>query len=346
MAPSREFLQRMPKVELHVHIEGSIRPETVLKLARKNDVALPADTVEGLAEWYRFRDFPHFVEVYVGVTRCVQTAEDIETVLWEFMQGQAEQNVLYTEATYTASTVETHCGIPWPEQRAVIESVLPVAERQLGTRLRLILDIVRGETPEQAMTTLDRVTDAMGSGVCGLGIAGFESRGTLAYREVFAEAARRGLPVAAHAGETEGAWSVAETLDVTGAPRIGHGVRSLEDPAVVERLVSEGVVLEVCPTSNVCLGVVPDLASHPIQRLIEAGVAVTVNSDDPPMFGTSLTEEWVRCSETFAWDEATARRLTETAAQAAFLPAAERESLVQRLRTGFDSLAASRAAAL
>lgn len=346
MAPSGEFLTRMPKVELHVHVEGSIRPETVLKLARKNGVSLPADTVEGLADWYRFRDFPHFVEVYVGVTKCVQTPDDIETVLWEFMEGQASQNVLYTEATYTASTIEKHCGISWSQQRAAIERVLPEAERRLGTRLRLILDIVRGETPDEAMTTLDRVTQALGSGVCALGIAGFESRGTLAYADVFAEAARRGVPVAAHAGETEGAWLVAETLDVTQATRIGHGVRSLEDAAVAERLVADGIVLEVCPTSNVCLGVVPEFCQHPIQRLMDAGIAVTVNSDDPPMFGTTLTDEWAKCAATFDWDMATVRRLTETAVGAAFLPEADRAALHGRVRAGFDALVSPSASAL
>ena len=323
-----EFLAKMPKVELHVHIEGSIRPETVLALARKNGVALPADSVEGLRHWYEFRDFPHFVEVYVAVTKCIKTADDLEFIGREFLQGQADQNVLYTEATYTACTIEKYCGISVRDQLEAMNRAISWGRSELGVDMQLVLDIVRGDTPERAMEVVHWVAEWLGNGVCALGIAGFEKLGTKPYAEAFAEARRLGLPVTAHAGETEGAWSVSETLDVTGAHRIGHGVRAIEDPEVLRRLIDEGIVLEVCPTSNVCLGGFPSLAEHPIQRLIDAGVKVTLNSDDPPMFSTSITEEWIRCAETFGWEEATVRRLSETAVEAAFLPEGRKAELL------------------
>lgn len=334
MPVSAEWIRQLPKVELHVHIEGSIRPETVLRLAEKNGIALPASDVEGLKHWYEFRDFAHFVEVYVKVTECVRTVEDLEFVLCEFIRGQAEQNIVYTEGTYTASTVETRCGIPFPEQLAALQRARAWGNQELGVDIQFVLDIVRGDSPERAMQVMRWVADSLGQGVCALGIAGFESRGTVIYREVFAEARRLGIPVTAHAGETEGAWSVAETLDITGAKRIGHGVRSIEDPNLMRRLRDEEVVLEVCPTSNVCLGVVPLLSQHPLPVLMEAGIAVTVNSDDPPMFGTTLTDEWIRCAETFRWDEATILKLNETAIEAAFLSDEAKRSIPRPSRSG------------
>lgn len=320
----RAWIEAMPKVELHVHIEGSIRPETVLRLAKKNGVSLPANDLAGLREFYRFRDFPHFVEVYVAVTQCVKDTDDLYSVFSEFLQGQASQNVLYTEATYTASTVESHCGIPWPDQLAAIEAAIADS----GGRLRIVLDIVRGQSVEEAFRVLDWVQGALGGAVCALGLAGEERRGTSEYRAVFDEAHRNGVPVTVHAGETCGADSVREVLDVCRPDRIGHGVRAIEDPEVVARLRDSHTVLEVCPSSNVCLGVVPSLSDHPLPRLRDAGVRVTVNSDDPPMFGTTLTDELERCAATFGMDEKDLTGMTADAARAAFLPREESEALV------------------
>lgn len=308
----------MPKVELHVHFEGSIRPETVLELSRKNNVPLPASDLTGLRDWYRFRDFPHFVDVYIAITKCIQTAEDLEFIAREFLEGQAAQNIKYSEVTFTVATIEKYCGIPVPDQIEAVNRAIKWGRAELGTDMQLILDIVRGDSPERAMQVVGWVADWLGYGVCALGIAGFEDRGTTQYSECFAEARRLALPVTAHAGETQGPWSVIETLDVTGAKRIGHGVRSIEDPELVRRLIDEGIVLEVCPTSNLCVGGVATLADHPIQRLIDAGVQVTLNSDDPPMFNTTLTDEWIKCASTFSWDQATVGRLSEAARNAAF----------------------------
>jgi adenosine deaminase len=316
---TEEALRQMPKFELHVHFEGSIRPETVLELSRKNNVPLPASDLPSLREWYRFRDFPHFVDVYVAITKCIKTDEDLEFIAREFLQGQAAQNITYSEVTFTVATIEKFCGIPVGEQIEAVNRAREWGRSSLGIEMQLILDIVRGDSPERAMQVVNWVAEWQGRGVCALGIAGFEDRGTIQYAECFAEARRLGLPVTAHAGETQGAWSVRETLDVTGARRIGHGVRSVEDPELMRRLVDEEIVLEVCPTSNLCVGGVTSLADHPIQRLIDAGVKVTLNSDDPPMFNTTLTDEWIKCTRTFGWDEKTVELLSNTAREAAFV---------------------------
>lgn len=323
----RAQIESLPKIELHVHIEGSIRPETVLRLAKKNGARLPAQDLDGLREFYRFRDFPHFVEVYVAVTQCVKDEEDVYTVFSEFLEGQARQNILYTEATYTASTLESHSGIPWPRQREAIESALADS----GERLGLVLDIVRGQSVSEAFRVLEWVEAGLRGAVCALGLAGEERRGTREYGEVFDAAHRAGVPVTVHAGETCGAESVCEALDVCRPHRIGHGVRATEDAGVVARLRDLGTFLEVCPSSNVCLGVVPTLEAHPLPRLREAGLRVGINSDDPPMFGTTLTEEYVRCAEAFGLHLEDLAAMNADSARAAFLPEADKAALLSAI---------------
>lgn len=341
--PSAEFLSGMPKVELHVHIEGSIRPETVIKLAERNHQHLPANTVDGLRSWYDFRDFEHFVEVYVSVTKCIKTPEDIELLVREFLQGQRAQNILHTEATYTASTLEKHCGIPWDEQIDAINRARHWGERELGTSLGIIVDIVRGDPVDKAMTILRWVKDAQGNGVVALGLAGIERLGTRQYEPVFRAASQEGVTAICHAGETSGAESVWEVLEVAGSRRIGHGVRCLSDQKLVDHLREHRIPLEVCPSSNVCIGVFPSMADHPIRAMKEAGLVVTVNSDDPPMFGTSLNEEWSRIVETFEFDFEDVKEMSLNAVDASLVDEAEKRALRQKVETAFESVETSTA---
>ena len=322
----------MPKVELHVHLEGSVRPETVLRLAEKNGAELPANDLAGLKEWYRFRDFPHFVEVYVAVSKCIREAEDIEFIAKEFLAGQKEQNILHSEVTYTASTIQRYCGIPWDEQIDALEHAIQWGESELGVSMLLVIDIVRGDTAEQAMEVCEMALSGKGRGVGALGLAGPEKVGKAApYRDAFEAAWAGGLEVIPHAGETLGPESIWEAIDLCHPRRIGHGVRCVEDPALVEEIKKRGIVLEVSPTSNVCVGGVASFADHPLPRLIEAGVAVTLNSDDPPMFSTSLSEEYFRCSQAFGWDREFLQGLARTAAEQSMLKGDESLKLGGRM---------------
>lgn len=331
--PLASFCAQMPKVELHVHLEGSIRPETVLKLAKRNGVALPADSVEGLREWYTFRDFPHFVEVYVAVTKCIQTPDDLETIMREFLEGQKAQNILHSEVTYTASTVEKYARIPWPAQQAALTKAMRYGESELGVTSGLILDIVRGDPLARAMEVTEWATTS--EGVVALGLAGEERLGTKAYAPCVALAAERGLPWIPHAGETTGPETIRECLAIGNPRRIGHGVRAAEDPLLVAELRDRGLPLEVCPTSNVAVGGVPDFESHPLPRLMDEGVVVTVNSDDPPMFGTTLSDEFTRCATAFDLDRDILYTLTMNAVNAALVSDQRRAELRQAVREGF-----------
>ncbi|MHB8638064.1 MAG: adenosine deaminase [Fimbriimonadaceae bacterium] len=338
--PTAEFFRQMPKVELHVHLEGSIRPATLLKLAAKNGIELPAHDLAGLQEWYRFRDFPHFVDVYVGVSKCIRTAADLELVAREFLEGQAEQNVLHTEFTYTASTIEKYAGIPWAEQHQALTRAMQYGEVELGVSSGIILDIVRGDPPERGLEVARWATES--PGVAALGLAGEERFGSAQYAGAFALANDRGLRVVPHAGETLGPDSVWEVLEHAQPLRIGHGVRCLEDKALTAELVRQRIPLEVCPTSNVALGVFPDLQNHPLPQMINAGLVVTINSDDPPMFGTTLSEEFKRCADAFGFDEDTLWSLSSNAVNGAILPQDRRDTLRDRMRRNYGQVTAER----
>jgi adenosine deaminase len=322
-----EFLLRMPKVELHVHLEGSMRPAVLLELARRNGVALPADDEAGLAQWFRFRDFEHFVQVYLTCSKALRTPEDFQLLVSDFLAEQARQNVVYTEAHFTIGTHLSN-GLDGDEVLAVLEEAVRAGEERLGVRLRLIPDIVRN-VPEMADRTLEWALAARARGVgVALGLSGSEARfANDRFREHFATAAREGLHRVAHAGEHAGPESVRSALEVCGAERIGHGVRAVEDPALVTELRERGIPLEVCPSSNICLGVAPDLERHPFDRLARAGCRVTVNSDDPAFFDTTLTDEYLRLHRTFGYDPAALADLALAGLRAAFLPEDERAAL-------------------
>lgn len=287
------YLRAVPKAELHVHLEGTIRPRTLLTLASRNKVDLPASTPEELAEWFAFRDFDHFIQVYVTVTRCLRTAEDYELVTVEFARELAGQGARYAEVTFTPST-QDFLGVPHETYFSGITRGRERALREFGVEIAWIFDIVRGPPMigKYEDYTVGVAIEGMSDGVVALGLAGKESDGAPErFAPWFDRARAAGLRSAPHAGETVGPESVWGAIRALGADRIGHGVRAIEDPALVEHLASHGIPIEVNPTSNVLLGVYPSMEEHPLARLREAGVIVTVNSDDPALFNTTINDE-------------------------------------------------------
>ncbi len=333
------FIQSMPKVELHVHMEGSIRPETVLTLAQRHHVELPAHTVEGLQDWYTFTDFDHFIEVYMAVANCIRTADDVELIAREFLAGQAAQNIVYSEVTYTAFTQYQQGGISFDEQLAALNRAREWAEGELGVSMGLVIDIPRYITPAEGLMVADWAIEGFGRGVIAFGLGGPEvGNPPERYKEAFDRTRAAGLPSVPHAGETVGPESIWGALNVLHADRIGHGVRCLDDPALVEELRARQIPLEVSPTSNVCLKVVPDLASHPLPRLLEEGLYVTVNSDDPPMFNTTLTNEYLAVAGTFQFGVDTIEQLMLNAVRASLLPVEDKQAMEKRFLAEFAQL--------
>lgn len=337
-----EFIKAMPKIELHVHLEGATQPATLLQLARRHGITLPADTVEGIREWYRFTDFNHFIQIYMAISECIRTADDIELLAREFLRGQAAQNIRYSEVTYTALTHWLQKGLSFDDQLTALNRARRWAEAELGVTMGLVIDIPRGyATPEQAMMVADWALSGQDDGVVAFGLGGPEvGNPPEDYIAAFEHAIAGGLPSVPHAGETEGAASIWGAIDSLHAVRIGHGVRCLEDPALVDVLRERQIPLEVSPTSNVCLGVAPTFAEHPLPCLLDEGLYVTLNSDDPPMFNTTLTDEYLKTAETFGFDEGRMMQFALDALAVSFLPDADRAALQIAFEEEFSQLRA------
>ena len=331
------FVARMPKAELHVHLEGSIQPATLLELARRRGVDLPADDEEGLRQWFRFRDFEHFVHIYLTCCRCLRDPEDFQLVMDEFLAEQERQNVLYSEVHFTIGTHLAN-GVNGEEVAAALFETLAEAESRFGVRARLIPDIVRDVGSQRADETLEWALAGRGRGVAALGLSGFESSPDEPYREHFQVALQEGLHRVAHAGEHEGPATIRSALDVCQAERIGHGIRAVDDPDLVAELANRGTPLEISPTSNVRLGAVSEIGEHPFDRLWRAGVAVTVNSDDPPQFETTITDEYRNLAQAFGYGAADLASFSWTALQQAFLEPTARARLEREFKRRFLDL--------
>jgi aminodeoxyfutalosine deaminase len=281
-----------PKIELHVHLEGTVRAPTLLEIARRNDYPLPADTVEGLAELYRFRDFRHFIEVWVLTTNALQRAEDFRQVVVDYAAEAAEHGAVYLEGIFSpAERVRRGCS--WQE---IYEGFCDGAEaaRELhGVEIRLTPDIARGFTMDEARETVEWAARFRDRGVVGVGLGGLEADyPPEPYAEVFMQAKSLGLGSVPHAGEVAGAASVRGALEALGADRLRHGIRAEEDPGLVRELAGRGTVLDVCPLSNLRTGAVASLQDHPLPRLVAAGVRCSISTDDPAMFDTDLTRDY------------------------------------------------------
>lgn len=281
-----------PKVELHVHLEGTIRPHTLLSLAERNRLPLPASTEEELAKLYEFRDFAHFVEVWMLTTNCLRTADDFRQVVVDYATEAASHGAVYIEGIFSpAERVAT--GVEWDALFNGYCDGAQQAEEETGVIVRLTPDLHWGVEPDQACEVARRAAAFRDRGVVGLGAGGEEGRrAPQEYAQAFAIARDGGLGSVPHAGETLGPAFIRAVLDDLGADRIRHGIRAIEDPGLMEELTGRGTVLDVCPTSNLRTRVVDALEHHPLPRLIAAGIACSVSTDDPAMFGTDLTHEY------------------------------------------------------
>ena len=340
------YLRAAPKAELHVHLEGSIQPATLLELARRNGVELPATTVEGLREWFRYRDFDHFNEIYVAISRCLRRAEDYELIAYEYGVAMARQNIRYAEVTFSPSTHRA-LGVPQDLWWGGISLGRERARAELGVEIAWVFDIVRDvPDPEKnrarAEYTVGVAVEGMSDGVVALGLGGAEIGYPPEWFPPYFDRARAaGLHSAPHAGETVGPESVRGALRALGAERIGHGVRSIEDPALVEHLAEHRIPLEVCPTSNIRLGIYPDYGRHPLLGLLQAGAAITVNSDDPPLFNTTMNDEVVLLKEAFDLDLPTIDEVLLNGVRHSFLPPERKRALEADFRADLDALKSS-----
>jgi len=336
-----EFARLMPKVELHVHLEGAIRPATLLQLAQRNGVRLPVQDEEELRDYYRFRDFGHFIAVYEMVTECLRTPDDYRLIAHEFGSECARQHVRYAEVTFTIVSNQRHAGLPW---QAILEGVnagRAQARAEFGVDWGWVFDISRNY-PETQDRVVEIALAARDRGVVALGLGGSEAQFPAElFEQAFARARRANLPRVPHSGENAGPESIWTTLRLLHADRLGHGVRCVEDPALVEHLRTRQVPLELCPTSNVCLGVYPDYAAHPLRQLWDAGLLVTINSDDPALFGTDLNHEYEVLIDHFGFTADELEQVSLNGLRASLLPQADKARLEAEFRNEFAQLKAA-----
>ncbi len=280
-----------PHAELHVHLEGTVLPSRLLRLARRNGQTLPADTVEGIAALYTFTDFSHFLDVWNLTTNCLRTAEDFREITLDYAAQAAGHGARYVEAIFSPAERVIR-GVPFED---LFEGYCTGAAEALdahGVAVRLTPDLVWTADPALAAETARWAVRYADRGIVGLGIGGDEARADpSAYARAFAIAREGGLAVVPHAGEVTGPALVREVVEVLHPRRIRHGIGAAGDPALVGEVRARGIGLDICPTSNVRTGAVGDVDAVPLAVLADAGVAVSIGTDDPAMFGTDLGRE-------------------------------------------------------
>jgi aminodeoxyfutalosine deaminase len=280
-----------PKIELHVHLEATVRPERLLEIARRNDVRLPARTEAGLKRFYRFRGFDHFIQVWIKTTRALVHGRDFRQVVVDYAQELASRGCVYAEALFSPSEPMAR-GTPWQEIFEGYCDGADQARETCGVDIRFTPDITRDFPVEIADRLAGWAVRFRERGVVGISLGGSENRyPPELFERPFAAARAGGLKAAPHAGELAGPASVRGALDALHADRLRHGVRSVEDPALLEELAARGIVCDVTPISNVRTGVVRSLAEHPLPRMLAAGVGCSISSDDPVLMDTDLDRD-------------------------------------------------------
>ena len=351
---TKEFIRTMPKAELHIHLEGAIEPETMLELAARHPgvVDLPANDVAGLRRWFTFTDFPHFVQIYFAISSLLRTPEDFSLAVHRCGADMAAQNIRYREVTFTPYThINLHDkGLTIDDLLAGLEAGRQQALTDYGVEIRWIFDIPRNTAfpnrdgkeydPTVAEKTLEYALAGRDDGVVALGLGGFEvGAPPEPFAHAFRDAKAAGLHTIPHAGEhlgdDVGPKSIWGAINALGAERIGHCVRAIEDPALLCHLKEHQITLEINPTSNVCLHTYRRLAEHPFPHLDRMGLHVTVNSDDPPLFNTTLCQEYEVLASEFGYDQANLARIARNAFEASVADAKTKD----RLLAEFDAWA-------
>ncbi|GAA3487943.1 adenosine deaminase [Streptomyces cremeus] len=327
MSDLRPFVAGLPKAELHVHHVGSASPRIVADLAARHpDSKVPADP-EALREFFTFTDFAHFIEVYLAVVDVIRTPKDVRHLTYEVARDMARQNIRYAELTVTPFS-STRRGIPEAAFMEAIEDARKAAESELGVVLRWCFDIPGEAGLESAEETVRLALEHRPEGLVSFGLGGPEiGVPRPQFKPYFDRAIEAGLHSVPHAGETTGPETIWDALTDLRAERIGHGTSATQDPKLLAHLAERQIPLEVCPTSNIATRAVATLDEHPIKEMVAAGCLVTINSDDPPMFGSDLNNEYVVAARLLDLDERGVAELAKNAVRASFLDEAGKARL-------------------
>jgi adenosine deaminase/aminodeoxyfutalosine deaminase len=340
---SRGLIQSLPKAELHLHLEGSVEPATLAELSRRHNTPLPTEnnrydvtgsgdelTEDGVRQLYSYKNFSGFMMAFKAVTERLRTPEDYELVTYRLMQRLRQQNVLHAEVYVSVGVVRWR-GQEFEPIFDGMERGRERGQRDFGVSLLWIFDAVRHFGPEAAAEVFDLAARLRERNVVAVGIGGDERRGPAEwFRDLFKKAADQGLCLTAHAGETVGPESVWGALNM-GAQRIGHGLSIARDAELIEVLAQKQVPVEVCLSSNLRTGVCADIREHPVKKMFDEGLMITLNTDDPAMFQTSLNREYELAGEEFNFSDEHLRELARNSFEASFLPAEKKLAFLKRV---------------
>lgn len=340
---SRNFIQSLPKAELHLHLEGSVDPATLAELSRRHNTPLPTVnnrydvtgsgdelSEEDVRQLYSYRSFSGFMMAFKAVTERLRTPEDYELVTYRLMQKLRQQNVVHAEVYVSVGVIHWR-GQEFQPIFEGMERGRERGQRDFGVSLLWIFDAVRHFGPEAAGEVFEVAARLRERNVAGIGIGGDERRGPAEwFRELYKKAAEQGLRLTAHAGETMGPESVWGALNM-GVERIGHGLSIARDAELIEVLAHKQVPIEICLSSNVRTGVCPELREHPVKTLFDEGLMITLNTDDPSMFQTSLCKEYELAAQEFSFSEDQLRELARNSIEASFLPVEKKLRFLQQV---------------
>jgi adenosine deaminase len=335
---SGQFVNEIPKVELHLHLEGAIPLQTLFNFIQREGTEPSLETVDDLRKRLAYTDFAHFIDVWVWKNSFIEDERDFDEIAYHVLRDLSAQNVKYVEAFYSPGD---YVGRGFSVQ-GITECLLEGRERarrDFGIRCELVVDVIRGDGPDVALGRLDEVAPYLGKGVVGIGLGGSEADFPAdPYEGVFREARARGFSLTAHAGEAAGPESIWACIDKLGVERIGHGVRAREDPRLVSLLKERQVPLEMCVTSNVRTGVVESFEAHPIKQYFQQGLTVTVNSDDPTMFDTSISQEYLILARELGFTAGELRALSLNGVDASFMADGDKELMRSQFEKEWEQL--------
>jgi len=320
------IIRALPKVEQHIHIVGSMRPETLLWLLKEGELKKPFKTVRDIRKFFQYRDFSHFITTYCTVLKCITQEDQFERLTYEMLEDEARCNVRYVEASFSAFD-HVKMGLDYGLMLDAINRGVRHAYQDFGIRCNLRIDLVRDYGPEVGMEVLDWIQDKSDN-IVSIDIGGSEEKfPPKPFSRVYQRAKEGGLHLVAHAGEAAGPESIWDAVKYLNIEHIGHGVTASLDPELVNYILKRDITIEMCPTSNLRTGVVPSLQKHPIRTFFDKGVRVTVNSDDPSMFNTNMNNEYLQLQRQLNFTVSELFQLSLKALDSSFLPITLKEQM-------------------
>lgn len=320
------------KAELHVHLEGTIPPDLAKKLAKRNQLTLPEGLISDDGTSYPSNDFLHFLKVYDIVADVIKTPQDYYDITFDYLRANAQEDTLYTEMMYSPDHAENASGIPSIEHLTAIQQAIDDAEAKYGIIGRIIITAVRHFGDQAAIRVAKNAVKNTVPCVTGFGLGGDEMNyPPKLFSKAYQIAADAGLSCTVHAGEFAQAQGMQEAIEHLPIQRIGHGVQSIHSPETIALLKEKDIALEICPSSNITLGLFKNMDDHPLPELLKAGLKISLNSDDPPFMRTTLAKEYARVQEAYQYSNTVMNQITKMAIECAFVDEATRNKLYKKL---------------